>query len=476
MVAADQKRTRWLALWTLTWPQILMLLVQFGIGLTDVWAAGHIGPDVQAAIGLVAQCNMVLMTIGIAAGNGAVAAVSQSLGAGRMLRARRFIGLVLVIGLGAGILLACAGSLLRRELLALMRTPDHLLPSAELFLRISLWSLPGQYLLSISTSILRSARIVLLPLAVMIVTGAANIWGDLAFGLGWWGFPCHGAAGLAWSTFASVFLGAATLLCLLRRARLLQRDCLPPRRWAHAGGGYLLRVGLPALGTSVLWQTGFVIVLVITMTLPCDGVNALAGLTAGMRIEAVIFLPAVACQMAVAVLVGQALGRGERSEAQHIAYAMLLFAVGGMSLLTLILWSVRGDLAALMSPDAAVQAETVRYLVFNFLSAPLMVANLVLVGVFIGAGATRYSLWSYLLSVWCVRLPLSWWLGHEIFTISSGVYWAMSVSQVVQLVTLFHCLLYADWKRFAQTGRRNGERFATDVPASSRESLSASDS
>ncbi len=52
----------------------------------------------------------------------------------------------------------------------------------------------------------------------------------------------------------------------------------------------------------------------------------------------------------------------------------------------------------------------------------------------------------------------------------------MAVSQVVQLVTLFHCLLYADWKRFAQTGRRNGERFATDVPASSRESLSASDS
>lgn len=45
---------------------MLMLLVQFGIGLTDVWAAGRIGPDIQASIGLIAQCHMVLMAVGIA--------------------------------------------------------------------------------------------------------------------------------------------------------------------------------------------------------------------------------------------------------------------------------------------------------------------------------------------------------------------------------------------------------------------------
>ncbi len=61
---ATHHRSRWASLWALTWPQILMLLVQFGIGL-------------------IAQCHMVLMTIGIATSNGTVAAVSQSIGAGR---------------------------------------------------------------------------------------------------------------------------------------------------------------------------------------------------------------------------------------------------------------------------------------------------------------------------------------------------------------------------------------------------------
>ena len=39
-------------IWHLTWPQCIMLLCQFVIGITDVWAGGRIGSEVQASIGL----------------------------------------------------------------------------------------------------------------------------------------------------------------------------------------------------------------------------------------------------------------------------------------------------------------------------------------------------------------------------------------------------------------------------------------
>ena len=48
MRARSSQLSRWSELWSITWPQILMLLVQFGIGLTDVWAGGRLGADVQA--------------------------------------------------------------------------------------------------------------------------------------------------------------------------------------------------------------------------------------------------------------------------------------------------------------------------------------------------------------------------------------------------------------------------------------------
>lgn len=34
-------------IWHLTWPQCIMLLCQFVIGITDVWAGGRIGSEVQ---------------------------------------------------------------------------------------------------------------------------------------------------------------------------------------------------------------------------------------------------------------------------------------------------------------------------------------------------------------------------------------------------------------------------------------------
>lgn len=443
------RTTRWASLWALTWPQVLMLLVQFGIGLTDVWAAGRIGPDVQASIGLIAQCHMVLMTIGIATANAAVAAVSQSIGAGRLRRAQRFTVLVVVTGMAAGLCMAYSGSHFRGEILRIMHTPAYLMESSDTFFRVYLWTLPGHYLVAIMAALLRAVRCVRLPLLITLVTGLLNIWGDLAFGLGWWGFPRCGAAGLAWATFVSVTLGALLLFGKLLSAGLLRQGSFPPLRWIRCGGSYLLRVGLPALGTAFLWQTGFVLVLVMTMTLPHESVNALAGLTAGMRIEAVIFLPAVACQMAVAVVVGQELGSGNREKAQQSASDMLLFAVLGMSLLTGCLWFIREELAAFMTDDSRVQAEAVRYLVFNFLSVPLMVANLVLIGVFTGAGANQYSMWSYLFSIWGVRLPLSWWLGHMVLKSSNGIYWAMVIAQIVQLGILMWIFFYTDWKRFS---------------------------
>ncbi|MFR8580657.1 MATE family efflux transporter, partial [Bilophila wadsworthia] len=161
--------SRWASLWALTWPQMLMLLVQFGIGLTDVWAAGRIGPDIQASIGLIAQCHMVLMAVGIATGNGAVAAVSQSIGAGRQRRARRFTGLVLLAGMVAGICLAHLGGSFRQDLLHIMQTPQHLMEPADTFLQIYLWTLPGQYLLAIVTAVLRAVRSVRLPLVITLV-------------------------------------------------------------------------------------------------------------------------------------------------------------------------------------------------------------------------------------------------------------------------------------------------------------------
>lgn len=439
------------SIWQLTWPQLVMLSCQFVIGITDVWAGGRIGAGVQASIGLITQCQMLFMALAMAAVSGAVASISQSLGAGRVVRARRYVGLVVFGGIGLGILIAGLAHFGREPLLVLVRTPEDILPTATLFFGAYLWGLPGQYVLTIGAAVFRAAKSVLMPLYVTAGVCVINIFGDLAFGLGWWGFPNYGAAGVAWATFASVSAGAVLLLGMLVREKLLTRQSFPRWRWVRLGAPYLLKVAGPALGTSFLWQSGYLVLFVITAALPYASVNALAGLTAGMRIEAFLFLPAVAFNMTVSVLVGHALGAGDKSEARRVTLTTLAIACVGMSLVGAVLWPWRLELGGLLAADPAVQYETADYLMYNILSVPFTVASVVLAGALNGAGATIYPLVAFSVAIWGVRLPVAWIFGHILWQNASGVYLAMLVSQVVQSSALLWVVLRCDWTRFAMT-------------------------
>jgi len=441
-------RDRLLDIWRLTWPQLAMLLCQFAIGITDVWASGRIGSEVQATVGLITQSQMVFMTLVMAASGGAVAAISQSFGANRDARAKRYIALAVYGSIVLGVVIAGTAYAGRVPFLRLIRTPEAMLSTALLFLTVTMFSLPGQYVMSIGAAVFRAARSVKKPLYAAMLAAVFNIFGDLAFGRGWWGFPAFGAAGVAWSTFVSVWAGAVLMLAMLRRDKLLTA-AFPRWRWVRAGGPYLLKVATPALGTSLLWQIGYMVLLVLTGSLPFGQVEALAGLTAGLRIEALLFLPAMAFSMTASVLVGHALGHHDAVEARRVMLNILAIACGVMSLVGLAMWPWRPELAALLAPNPQVQAEIIAYLNCNIPSVPFTVASVVLAGVLSGAGATIYPMLAYSITVWLVRLPLAWWLGHMIWQSAEGVYVSMLASQVLQSAALLWVAQRCDWTRFA---------------------------
>ncbi|HIW79669.1 MAG TPA: MATE family efflux transporter [Candidatus Bilophila faecipullorum] len=445
-------------IWHLTWPQGIMLLCQFVIGITDVWAGGRIGAEVQASIGLITQCHMMFMALAMAAVNGAVASISQSLGAGQEVRARRYVGLVVLGCIGIGAIIAAAASFWRVPILRIIQTPESILPTAVMFLTATIWGLPGQYALTIGAAVFRAAKQVLIPLYVTITACLLNVFGDLAFGLGWWGFPRYGAAGLAYSTLVSVTIGAALMLLLLVRHRLFARESFPAWRWIRKGAPYLLKVAGPAFGTSFLWQTGYMVLYVITASLPFGKVNALAGLTTGLRVESILFLPAVAFSMTASVLVGHALGEGNPREAKRTLLATLGIACAGMSLVGAAIWPWRMELAGLIAPDPAVQIETANYLSYNILAVPFTVASVVLAGGLNGAGATVYPLVSFSAAVWLVRLPIAWLFGHVLWQDAAGVYLSTLVSQVVMSLSLLWVTLRCRWTRFALTARHPSSR------------------
>jgi len=444
----------WRDIWSLAWPQMLLMGCNFLIGFVDVWVAGRIGSDVQASMGMINQLLFFFLVVATAVANGSVAAISQSMGARLPKRAMRYTGLVIQTGVVVGLAIVVVGKLVNGTLLDAMQVPESLQPITHYFLDVFLLLLPVYYLFIITQAVFRARRMVFIPLFSGIIAMVVNTVGDLGLGLGMWGLPNFGYQGVAWATFFSVGCGLLFNLFMLRRSGFLRRESFPPWRWTRRAFPYLFRVAWPGGLMQVVWQSAYLALFAVTGSLPRDNVAALAGMSAGMRIEAGLFLPGFAFNMTASILVGEYLGAGRPDLAKRVAYRILGSGVAVLSLMAVAVWLGVEPIAAFIAPDPQVQAQAVSYLTWNLLAIPFTLVSMILAGALAGAGATVYNLFVFGMSAWFVRVPMAYVLGHHVLEAATGIWIAMFMSQVFQSSLTFYIFQFRDWARFAMRRRR----------------------
>lgn len=450
--------------WSLSWPMMVMMMLQFAVGFTDVFVAGRISKEAQASLGMIAQALFFFLILANAGAGACVSAVSQALGAGLVQRAARYARLSLGIALLFGAVFALTGQLLVDPVLRLMRTPAEIEPIARIFLEIFLMVLPPNYLLIMGNAIFRAYAKVHLPLAVMLLVAAVNALLDFALGFGLWGFPHWGAKGVALATLFSVTGGALLSVWILIRSGVLARPFLPPLRWTVRAFPYLFKVAWPSSVFQGLWQIAYMVLFSITATLPTGAVDALAGFTAGMRVESILFMPGFAFNMSASITVGHYLGMGKKDEAKRAGYKVLAAGVAFVSLIGACLWPFVDETAALLAPDPAAAKQAASYLVYNILAIPFTEAGMILAGVMTGSGAAVYTMIVFGIGVWVIRLPLAWLFGHVLWQDAAGVWLSMLISQVVQALVMLAVFHKANWARFAMRNRDENRRKRSPAP------------
>jgi len=457
------QQTPYRTIWHLAWPQVLMMLFHFFIGLADVWVAGYIDREVQASLGIITQSLFFLLVVAMAVANGAVAAISQSIGAGLYKRVQRYVGLCLILAVLLGGAFLILGLPVKGWLISALQVPAPMRPITEYFLEVYLFVLPPYYILIISNAIFRARREVMFPLYSMVLVTFLNTVLDIGLGLGWWGMPNLGFKGLAWATFASVTAGAILNVAVLWRKRLLKPSSFAPLRWMKCATPYLFKVAWPAGLMQIIWQSGYLVLYAITGSLPHGEVVALAGMSIGLRIEALLFLPAMAFNMTAAILVGNALGARQPDEAKRVGFHILGLAMVSICLFSIIIWQFVTPWVDLLTRDADVAAQAVSYLKWNVLAVPFTLTSMILAGAFNGAGATLYNMLIMGGATWLLRLPLAYWLGHHALDDAEGIWIAMFVSQIGQSMTLLYFFTFKNWQRFAMIKVRNGTNASKDV-------------
>ncbi len=208
----------------------------------------------------------------------------------------------------------------------------------------------------------------------------------------------------------------------------------------------IINLSWPAALLQIAWNAGSIVLYNILGRLGNASVTALASITNGLRIEAIIYLPAFALNMAASVLVGQNLGAGNTNRAENLGWKIALSGVILMSLMAVVTFIWAEKFAAILTKNPEVLEETTRYLRINMLSEPFMALSVVLAGGLQGAGDTKGTMWVIIIAMWVIRLPLAYFFSLILNYGATGVWVAMVISMTVQGILMTWRFHKGHWK------------------------------
>jgi MATE family multidrug resistance protein len=421
--------------WSVSWPLTLIMVFEFLIGLTDVYIAGKVSKEIQATYGFVIQLYFVLIVIANALTVGTVSVVSRLYTSGEETELNNAVFSSVMASAGAGIVLAIAGIFFSPAIIKYLNIPEELKHFAVPFIKIYAMGLLFHYLLINCNGILRSCQMVKRSLKTMALVCGFNI--ALNFFLVFQ--TPLGFRGIAAATASSVFIGSMINLVYVR-------NIIAGRKYFSLDlVKKMIGIGWPIGLLQVLWQLGSMVLYLILSALPEHRIETLAALTAGLRIESIIYLPVFGFNMANAVIVGNLLGEKKKKDAFQSGIMTMALGVCIVTLMVVIVVLDARWIASFLSSDAIVIRECVKYIYISMISEPFMAWGIILGGGLIGAGDTRSVLIRVALSVWLIRIPLAY-----IFVVLLGfgavsVWWSMNFSQFVQAFVMSKRYFNREW-------------------------------
>jgi MATE family multidrug resistance protein len=423
--------------WALGWPIILIMFFQFAIGITDVYVAGYLGTDVVAAVGYVGQLYWTLMIIANGISVGTVSMVSQAYGARAPAGAGSVTAHSLSLGFAVGGLVTVLAGLYPASFVRLSGMPEQIEGIATAFIRIFSLVVVPTYFSIITAGVLRASDRVRIAMINSFIAALFNVFGDFVLAFGWGPIPALGYRGIAWSTACATTVGMSLNLIhfCYGPARIRLRFFRNPLARCYRN---LLKLGVPSALQQVAWNAGTLVVYFLVGHLEAGEITALAAMTAGLRVEAVIFLPIFAFNMAAAVLTGNRLGAYDVIGARSGAKAASLLCIMVIVLPAVVIFIFAARIAGLLTSDAAVIAEMTRYLRINMVQAPFMAVGVTLSGALQGAGDTFATMRIVFTGMWMVRIPLILGAIYWLRSGPVGVWWAMCFSIIIMCGLLMY--------------------------------------
>ncbi len=419
------------AIFHMSWPMLVQMLIISAASFADVYVAGKLGSETQAAIGICNQIWFLMVLLTVALSSGTMALVSRFWGARDYESAIEAGRQSLIFGFIFGTLSTLAGLAVAKPLLAITGTSPVVQDLSWHFLQIDLLSQLPFTIVWTCHSMFRAIGNSRAPMLIWLAMATVIISLDIGLCLG----PLHlGINGIALSWCIAGCLGVALNFYLLRSSDLKASLNLGPaikegfsprtREWIWR----IMKVGLPTCIQDLAWVLGnFALFLIFAKT---DYPTACqAAWTIGFRLEEMLCtLPLHALGASIGTIVGQNLGAKQPERAERTGWQAMVIGIALELPTAFALFFFAEPIARLMTSDPMVLASTANYLRIVGLSEPLVACWIVLFGALTGAGYTKWPMWIGIIGLTCVRLPLAYVLAFNYHMEATGIWLSIAIS------------------------------------------------
>jgi putative MATE family efflux protein len=419
------------AIYHMSWPMLVQMLIISAASFADVYVAGKLGSETQAAIGICNQVWFLMVLLTVALSSGTMALISRFWGArdydSAIEAGRQSLIFAFIFGTASTI----AGLILAKPLLAITGTSATVQNLGWHFLQIDLLSQLPFTMVWTCHSMFRAIGNSRAPMLIWLAMAVIIISLDVGLCLG----PIHlGINGIAISWCVAGCVGVGLNLFLLKSSDLKQSLIIGPalkeglsprtREWIWR----IMKVGLPTCVQDLAWVLGnFMLFLIFATTKYPTACQA--AWTIGFRLEEMICtLPLHALGASIGTIVGQNLGAKKPDRAERTGWQAMVIGLVIEVPTAAVMFIFAEPIARLMTSDPMVLSSTADYLRIVGLSEPLVACWIVLFGALTGAGYTKWPMWIGIVGLTCIRLPLAYVLATNYHMGANGIWLAIAVS------------------------------------------------
>ncbi|WP_193708372.1 MATE family efflux transporter [Alkalibaculum sporogenes] len=311
-------------------PLMISNLLQQMYNMVDAIIVGrYVNAHALAAVGTSGYIILILTYFFIGLSVGASIVAAQAYGAGRKEELNRTVHTTIGFSLISGVFLTIIGIMLSPIFLEWMNVPKEVMPYALTYLRFYFYSMIPMLIYNMGSGLMRALGNTKVTLYCLAASGILNILLSIIFVK----VLSMGVAGAALATILAQILSAVMIIYILMNIEPSYRLSLRKIRICRKELKMIIRIGAPTGLQSVVQSFSNTF---IQAKLNLFGADFMAGITASVKIEGLIYMPIEGFAMAGSTLAGQSTGAGDKDSVKDISHKTLWMT----SMVTILICSI----------------------------------------------------------------------------------------------------------------------------------------